>query len=76
MISQTIYNENLLGMTTKCTVCGTVMFSTGKIYFNDIVKKWFIEYWCPSDKELFTHYSPGLAEMVDKIVEEESEDQD
>ena len=75
MDEKTIYSNRLLGFTKRCSVCGTLISSTGNMQYDDVVSQWFIEYWCPVDEEIFTVFSPDKKQLTEDIAKGTTQEQ-
>jgi phage FluMu protein Com len=65
-----IYQNRLLGLTMKCPECGTLMTATGKMHYDPTMSRWFIEYWCPRDQEMFPIYTPETDHLTRDIAKD------
>jgi hypothetical protein len=63
-----IFSDKLLKLARPCPECGTLMRSTGSMHYDKTMSEWFIEYWCPSDEEHFTIYTPESIQLVKDIL--------
>lgn len=64
------HNDRLLGLTIRCPECGTFMTATGKMHYNTTMSQWFIEYWCPRDREMFPIYTPETDQLARDIAKD------
>lgn len=65
-----VKSKRLQSLTLPCPQCGTTMQATGKMNYNPVIEEWVIEYWCPSDQQLFTIYTPETAGLTRDIAKE------
>ena len=68
-----VKSEKLLSLTLACPECGTTMQATGKMSYNSVIKEWVIQYWCPSDRQVFNIYKPETADLAGEIAKEVSD---
>ena len=65
-----IESEILLGLTIRCPECGTIMKATGKMHYNKTFSQWFVDYWCPRDKETIPIYTPETDQLARDIAKD------
>jgi hypothetical protein len=46
-----IYDDRLKSVVIEYSECGAPMHGTGKMTYNAKLNRWFLEFWCPVDKE-------------------------
>lgn len=61
-------SDRLLSLTVRCPEDGTFMSATGRMHYVANMSDWFIEYWCPTDQELITIYTPESARLAREIA--------
>jgi phage FluMu protein Com len=54
----------------KCPECGALMTATGKMHYDTTMSRWFIEYWCPRDQEMFPIYAPETDQLTRDIAKD------
>lgn len=62
-------SDRLLGLSIACPECGSAMQSTGKMYYSPVIKEWLIEYWCPSDRQMFNIYTPETYSLSRELAQ-------
>ncbi|WP_143002358.1 hypothetical protein [Nitrosospira sp. Nl5] len=68
-----VKSDRLLGLSVACPQCGTTMQSTGKMHYSPVIKDWLIEYWCPSDRQLFNIYTPETYSLARELASDPKE---
>ena len=63
-----VHDDKLLALTMRCPECGTLMAATGNMHYNATMSQWFIDYWCPRDREIFPIYTPETYRLAREIA--------
>jgi hypothetical protein len=65
-----VFDDRLKELSTKCPDCGTLIYSSGRMVWNALTKRWFVDYWCPIDKQTV----PKWIEAYDALTREIASD--
>ncbi len=76
MHNKRLFSELLQGFTAKCSVCGTLMTSTGYMHYSEVMSEWFIEYWCPVDQEIISFFSQDKKKITEDIAEQHPDNEE
>jgi hypothetical protein len=69
MYSKTVESSELKKLTHPCPEDGTTMHGTGTMHYHEQTKTWFIDYFCPEDKEVYPIETPETTKLANEIAE-------
>ena len=58
----------------KCPECNTLLTATGNMYHSTVTLDWFVEYWCPEDKEMLYIWNPENESLTAAIAKQSADD--
>ena len=65
-----VRSDKLSSLTLACPECGTTMQATGTMRYDSVIEEWVIQYWCPSDRQVFDIYTPETSVLAAEIAKE------
>lgn len=64
-----VFDDRLKELSTKCPDCGTLIYGSGRMVWNALTKRWFVDYWCPIDKQIVPKWTEADDALIREIAE-------
>jgi hypothetical protein len=61
-------SDQLRDLLTDCPTCAMRAKGTGITCFDERSNRWFVDYWCPHERRVFSVWDPTRDELVQSIA--------
>ncbi|HYO88310.1 MAG TPA: hypothetical protein VER79_06655 [Candidatus Limnocylindrales bacterium] len=63
-----VFDDRLKELHTQCPDCGTLIYGSGRMVWNALTKRWFVDYWCPIDKQTVPKWTEGAQSTIRAVA--------
>lgn len=63
-----VFDDRLKELSTTCPDCGTLIYGTGRMVYNALTQRWFVDYWCPIDRQIVPKWDEASEALTRQIA--------
>jgi hypothetical protein len=63
-----VFDPRLKELSIRCPECGTLIYGSGRMAWNALTKRWYVDYWCPIDRETIPKWSDSAESTIRAVA--------